>query len=152
MPNNFVQCIHIQVSLDELKAQIEKADQEFPPIDFLTRLRKDSAAGVAVVAEIKRASPSKGDIAPGIIAGEQGLKYAKAGASGISVLTEPTWFKGTLSDMRDVRKEVSALPDRPAILRKDILIDEYQIYEARVYGADTVLLIVAVSSPRTTVH
>jgi anthranilate synthase / indole-3-glycerol phosphate synthase / phosphoribosylanthranilate isomerase len=133
-----------QVSLDELKAQIDKANAEFPPIDFLARLRKDSAAGVAVVAEIKRASPSKGDIAPGIIAGEQGLLYAKAGASGISVLTEPTWFKGTLSDMRDVRREVSALEGRPAILRKDFLIDEYQIYEARVYGADTVLLIVAV--------
>ncbi len=133
-----------QISLEDLKSQIAKANEEFPPIDFLARLRKDSAVGVAVVAEIKRASPSKGDIAPDIVAGEQGLKYAKAGAAGISVLTEPTWFKGTLSDMRDVRKQVSAIEDRPAILRKDFLIDEYQIYEARVYGADTVLLIVAV--------
>ena len=105
---------------------------------------QDSVSGVAVVAEIKRASPSKGDIAPGIVAGEQGVKYANAGCSGISVLTEPTWFKGTLDDMRDVRTKVASMARRPAILRKDFLIDEYMVYEGRVYGADTVLLIVAV--------
>lgn len=92
----------------------------------------------------QRASPSKGDIAAGIVAGEQGLKYAQAGCSGISVLTEPKWFKGTLEDMRDVRRQVASLNRRPAVLRKDFLLDEYQVYEARVYGADTVLLIVAV--------
>mmetsp|Transcript_43383 Transcript_43383/g.98716 ORF Transcript_43383/g.98716 Transcript_43383/m.98716 type:complete len:542 (+) Transcript_43383:136-1761(+) len=139
-----VEVAKAEVSLEELKAKIEAANKEFPPIDFAARLRKDAAAGVAVVAEIKRASPSKGDIAIGIVAGEQGLKYARAGASGISVLTEPTWFKGNLDDMRDVRRQVASEPERPAILRKDFLIDEYQIYEARVYGADTVLLIVAV--------
>lgn len=74
----------------------------------------------------------------------QGFIYAQAGAAAISVLTEPTWFKGTLTDMRDVRKRVADMPDRPAVLRKDFLIDEYMVYEARVYGADTVLLIVAV--------
>ena len=92
----------------------------------------------------QRASPSKGDIAAGIVAGEQGLKYAQAGCSGISVLTEPKWFKGTLDDMRDVRRQVASMDRRPAVLRKDFLLDEYQVYEARVYGADTVLLIVAV--------
>lgn len=133
-----------KVSLDELKAKIAAANEEFPTVNFAERLRQDAAAGVAVVAEIKRASPSKGDIAPGIVAGEQGLKYARAGAAGISVLTEPTWFKGTLDDMRDVRKLVAGEANRPAILRKDFLLDEYQVYEARVWGADTVLLIVAV--------
>ena len=54
---------------------------------------QEAVSGVAVVAEIKRASPSKGDIAAGIVAGEQGAKYAQAGCSAISVLTEPTWFK-----------------------------------------------------------
>lgn len=133
-----------KVSLETLKSQIEAANKEFPFINFKERLRADSVSGVAVVAEIKRASPSKGDIAPGINAGEQGTKYAQAGCSGISVLTEPKWFKGTLDDMRDVRRNVSAMQRRPAVLRKDFLLDEYQIYEARVYGADTVLLIVAV--------
>ena len=132
------------MSLEQLKSQIDAANKEFPCINFKDRLRQDAVSGVAVVAEIKRASPSKGDIAAGIVAGEQGLKYAQAGCSGISVLTEPKWFKGTLDDMRDVRRQVSTLTNRPAVLRKDFLLDEYQIYEARVYGADTVLLIVAV--------
>ena len=133
-----------KVSLEDLKSKIDAANKEFPSIDFKARLREDAVSGVAVVAEIKRASPSKGDIAPDIQAGEQGIKYAQAGCSGISVLTEPKWFKGTLEDMRDVRRQVASLDKRPAVLRKDFLIDEYQIYEARVYGADTVLLIVAV--------
>lgn len=68
----------------------------------------------------------------------------QAGAAGISVLTEPGWFKGELKDMCDVRKQVANLENRPAVLRKDFLIDEYMVYEARVYGADTILLIVAV--------
>lgn len=101
---------------------------------------------VALLAEVKRASPSKGDIvdaasspsAPAIA-----LSYALAGASVISVLTEPKWFKGSLDDMRAVRAVVDSLPNRPAILRKDFILDPYQIDEARVYGADTVLLIVA---------
>ncbi|GAA5985717.1 hypothetical protein JCM11641_007191 [Rhodosporidiobolus odoratus] len=103
---------------------------------------------MALLAEVKRASPSKGDIvdasspsAPAI-----GLSYALAGASVISVLTEPKWFKGSLDDMRAVRAAVDALPNRPAILRKDFILDPYQIDEARVYGADTVLLIVAMLS------
>lgn len=122
-----------------LKEQLDAAP---PVVDFAARLRQDTP--VAVIAEIKRASPSKGDIAPCIDAGEQALAYAEAGAAGISVLTEPTWFKGTLQDMRDARNCVDALGDsRPGILRKDFLIDEYQVLEARAWGADTVLLIVA---------
>jgi anthranilate synthase/indole-3-glycerol phosphate synthase/phosphoribosylanthranilate isomerase len=100
---------------------------------------------MALLAEVKRASPSKGDIvdasspsAPAIA-----LSYAMAGASVISVLTEPKWFKGSLEDMRAVRAVVDTLPNRPAVLRKDFILDTYQIDEARVYGADTVLLIVA---------
>lgn len=112
-----------------------------PVIDFAARLR--AAAPMAVMAEIKRASPSKGDIAPGIDAVAQGLAYARAGAAAISVLTEPTWFKGTLDDMRGVRDALDSLPGRPAVLRKDFLVDEYQVVEARVCGADSVLLIVA---------
>lgn len=58
---------------------------------------------MAIAAEFKRASPSKGDIALGLKAGEQGLVYASAGAAVLSVLTEPKWFKGSLEDMRDIR-------------------------------------------------
>lgn len=112
------------------------------PIDFVERLRRDRP--MAVIAEVKRASPSKGDIAPGMDAVAQAMRYANGGASGISVLTEPTWFKGTLEDMAGVRAAVATLgEERPAILRKDFIVDEYQVLEARVHGADTILLIVA---------
>ena len=102
--------------------------------------------GLHVAAEFKRASPSKGDIATHLSAAEQTLKYAKAGASVISVLTEPKWFKGSLKDMEDVARamrENFVGKNRPAVLRKDFILDKYQILEARAYGADTVLIIVA---------
>lgn len=123
----------------DLQAALAMAPE---PIDFGGRLRRDRP--MAVIAEIKRASPSKGDIAPGMDAVAQAMKYATGGAAGISVLTEPTWFKGTLADMAGIRAAVESLgAARPAILRKDFIVDEYQVLEARVHGADTVLLIVA---------
>jgi anthranilate synthase/indole-3-glycerol phosphate synthase/phosphoribosylanthranilate isomerase len=113
-----------------------------PPLISLVR-RLSQGPGPALMAEIKRASPSKGDISMGTRAPTQALKYALAGASVISVLTEPKWFKGSLLDMRLARQAVESIPNRPAILRKDFILDEYQIMEARIHGADTVLLIVA---------
>lgn len=116
-----------------------------PLISFHQRLRA-SGNSIALLAEIKRASPSKGDLVDPATAPSSasiGLSYALAGASVISVLTEPKWFKGSLEDMRAVRAAVDSLPNRPAVLRKDFILDPYQIDEARVYGADTVLLIVA---------
>ncbi|KAK9686670.1 anthranilate synthase / indole-3-glycerol phosphate synthase [Basidiobolus ranarum] len=113
-----------------------------PQIDLVARLRQSSGKP-AVMAEIKRASPSKGDINVDAIAAEQALIYAEGGASVISVLTEPKWFKGSLQDLRQARESISKLPNRPAILRKDFIIDQYQILEARLEGADTILLIVA---------
>jgi anthranilate synthase/indole-3-glycerol phosphate synthase/phosphoribosylanthranilate isomerase len=115
-----------------------------PLIPVLSRVQQKTPA---LMAEIKRASPSKGDIAPGANAAQQALTYALAGASVVSVLTEPTWFKGSLLDMRLARQAVDKLPNRPAILRKDFVLDEYQIAEARLNGADTVLLIVAMLAP-----
>ncbi|KAJ3028223.1 UNVERIFIED_CONTAM: bifunctional tryptophan synthase trp1 [Siphonaria sp. JEL0065] len=112
-------------------------------IDFGARLLA-VAPEVAVLAEIKRASPSKGAIDMTTHAPSQALLYANSGASAISVLTEPTWFKGALEDLKLARKAVDGLANRPAILRKDFVVDEYQIYEARLAGADTVLLIVAI--------
>ncbi|KAJ2853061.1 anthranilate synthase / indole-3-glycerol phosphate synthase [Coemansia erecta] len=114
-------------------------------IDFAERLRQ-SSPGMAVLAEIKRASPSKGDISANAIAAELALGYAEAGAAAISVLTEPTWFKGTLDDMRDVRQVLEFMSNRPAVLRKDFIFERYQIAEARLAGADTVLLIVKMLS------
>lgn len=132
-----------QAKLDVPFLQLQAQVREAPvAMDFIGRLRQE--APMALIAEIKRASPSKGDIAPDIDAAEQGWRYASAGASGISVLTEPTWFKGNLDDLLAVRRAVEALGDRrPAILRKDFVIDEYQVLEARAHGADAVLLIVS---------
>ncbi|KAG9046964.1 bifunctional tryptophan synthase trp1 [Tulasnella sp. UAMH 9824] len=112
-----------------------------PQIPLVPRIRDRKPA---LMAEIKRASPSKGPIAMNTNAAEQALTYALGGASVISVLTEPTWFKGSLLDMRMVRQAIDSLPNRPAVLRKDFIIDEYQISEARLHGADTILLIVAI--------
>ncbi|KIV86484.1 hypothetical protein PV11_02095 [Exophiala sideris] len=112
-----------------------------PQISFPKRLRQ-SAYPVALLAEIKRASPSKGIISLGTCAPAQARKYATAGASVISVLTEPEWFKGSLEDMRLVRQSLDSMPNRPAVLRKEFIFEEYQILEARLAGADTVLLIV----------
>ncbi|CAO1631109.1 unnamed protein product [Sympodiomycopsis kandeliae] len=115
-----------------------------PLISFPRRLTARAHLGmVGVMAEMKRASPSKGDIALGAHAGAQALAYARAGADVISVLTEPKWFKGSLGDLALARKAIDGLPNRPALLRKDFIIDTYQIDEARLHGADTVLLIVA---------
>ena len=125
-----------------LSMLLERAEHAPAVVDFEARLRV--AGPMAVIAEVKRASPSRGDIAPGMDAAAQAMKYALGGAAAISVLTEPTWFKGTVEDMRAVREAVEAMgSDRPAVLRKDFIIDAYQVAEARAHGADSVLLIVA---------
>lgn len=112
-----------------------------PQISFVDRLRQ-SPFDVSLMAEIKRGSPSKGIFALDIDAPTQAKKYALAGASVISVLTEPDWFKGSVEDLRAVRQVLGGMPNRPAILRKEFIFEEYQILEARLAGADTVLLIV----------
>ncbi|KAF2185729.1 anthranilate synthase component 2 [Zopfia rhizophila CBS 207.26] len=112
-----------------------------PQISFPERL-KQSPYRLSLMAEIKRASPSKGIISLATCAPAQARKYAVAGASVISVLTEPEWFKGSIDDLRAVRQSLEGMPNRPAVLRKEFVFDEYQILEARLAGADTVLLIV----------
>jgi indole-3-glycerol phosphate synthase len=127
----------------ELRAQREKvspmaivADAGRAPKarDFIAALRSRRPA---IIAEIKRASPSKGDIFHGLDPASVAVDYAKAGAAAISVLTDKH-FKGSLDDLREVRAAV----DRP-VLRKDFIFDPYQVYEARAAGADCILLIVA---------
>lgn len=112
-----------------------------PLISFVSRLRK-SPYRLSLMAEIKRASPSKGIISLSTCAPAQARTYALAGASVISVLTEPEWFKGSIDDLRAVRQALEGMPNRPAVLRKEFVFDEYQILEARLAGADTILLIV----------
>ncbi|KZV64319.1 N-anthranilate isomerase [Peniophora sp. CONT] len=115
-----------------------------PAIDIVARIRAaPHAPEPALMAEIKRASPSRGAIAPGARAPALARTYAAAGAAVVSVLTEPTWFAGSLTDLRLARQALNDLPSRPAVLRKDFILDEYQIAEARLNGADSVLLIVA---------
>ncbi len=96
-----------------------------------------SGAGVAVIAEVKRASPSRGIFAPDLDAPRLAEAYRRGGAAAVSVLTEPRWFHGSLDDLR-------AVTDRGiTALRKDFVVDAYQIWQARAAGASAVLLIVA---------
>lgn len=98
-------------------------------------LRRD---GINIIAEIKRASPSKGALRPGLDPGELARDYKRGGAAALSVLTEEEFFKGSLEDLRAARAAVS-IP----VLRKDFVVGEWQIYESAAAGADAVLLIVA---------
>ena len=126
-----------RLSLHDLQ---EKLDHAPEPIDPHLHLRGDL---ISVIAEVKRSSPSKGDLAKIADPAALAHSYEEAGASVISVLTEKRRFGGSLDDLAVVRSAVS-IP----ILRKDFMVDEYQFYEARAYGADVVLLIVAALSSR----
>ncbi len=112
-----------------------KAAKQRPPKDFAAALK---GKGIKLIAEIKRASPSKGLLTANLDAPSLARTYERAGASAISVLTEPEFFKGSPADLEAVRETVN-LP----ILRKDFIIDTYQLWEARAAGADAVLLIAA---------
>lgn len=118
----------------DLGALRERAAANRPPA-FATAL---AAAGVTVIAEVKRASPSRGPIAEIPDAAALAAAYAEGGAGAVSVLTEPHWFRGSLEDLVSISRSV-AVPT----LRKDFVVDAYQIWEARAAGAGAVLLIVA---------
>ncbi len=125
-----------RLPLPELKNRIGRAD---PPRHFQKALK---AAGFGLIAEVKRASPSKGRLRPNLDAAEMARLYARAGANAVSILTEPDFFQGSLEDLKAAREAMN-LP----LLRKDFILEPYQVYEARVCGADAILLIVAILTP-----
>ena len=109
--------------------------------DFAAALKVES--GISLIAEIKRASPSVGEINPDTNVLERAKTYEKAGANAISVLTDEHFFKGSLEFLKTIRQQV----DLP-LLRKDFIFDEYQIYESKLNGADAVLLIASILHER----
>lgn len=123
----------IKLPLAEIKAMA--AGRE-PHADFKTSL---AAEGISFICEVKRASPSKGIIAEDFPYVRIASDYERAGASAISVLTEPFYFKGSDKYLDEISRAVN-IP----LLRKDFTIDEYMIYEARAYGASAVLLICSI--------
>lgn len=119
---------------EPLAALRERAQRVPPPPSFRAALARP---GVQVIAEVKRASPSEGDLAPQLDVRAQASAYLGGGAAAVSVLTEPSRFKGDLGDLADVA--ALGIPT----LRKDFVVDAYQVWEARAAGAAAVLLIVA---------
>lgn len=116
------------------EAELEKLLRHAPALhDFKAGLRAD---GIQIIAEIKKASPSKGLLCPNFDPERLARSYQSSGAAALSVLTDAPFFQGSLDYLRRVREQAT-LP----LLRKDFIIDCYQLLEARLYGADAVLLI-----------
>lgn len=122
--------------------ELQRTAAEQPPaIDLASALRCD---GIKLIAEVKKASPSRGVIRPDFNPVEIAKIYAGNGAAAISILTETKHFQGSLDHLNNIKK---ALSNKLPLLRKDFIIDPYQIYESRAYGADSLLLIVAILKP-----
>lgn len=125
-----------RITLADLK---KRAATQSPPLDFTSAL---SGSGLKLIAEIKKASPSKGIIREKFNPTEIAKLYAENGASAISVLADEKFFQGKLEYLSAIRQVVK-IP----ILRKDFILDQYQVFESRAYGADAILLIVAILTP-----
>ena len=123
-------------ALDIVASETDNGSSPYSKFPFRDNLAAD---GISFICEVKKASPSKGLIAPDFPYVEIAKEYEAAGASAISVLTEPFYFQGSNQFLMDIKKEVN-IP----LLRKDFTVDEYMIYEAKVIGASAVLLICAI--------
>jgi indole-3-glycerol phosphate synthase len=122
------------VPLAELKAAIKHMP---PPLDFAAALSQD---GLCLIAEVKKASPSKGVLCATLDPGQLVDTYASAGAAAISVLTESQYFQGSRDNLEAIRSLLPAMP----LLRKDFILKPYQVFESRAWGADALLLITAI--------
>ena len=139
--------------LDSTRVRVEKAKELLSPKELIYKLEKTelsepkfkeglvSLNDVSVIAEIKKASPSKGLIRPDFDHMQIAAQYAGCDVQALSILTEPEYFKGDIKFVRDIKNNFSV-----PVLRKDFVVDEYQLYEAKLYGADAVLLIMAALS------
>jgi indole-3-glycerol phosphate synthase len=115
-------------------AELARQRTGFRP--FFEPLARPGPSGVNIIAEIKRASPSKGDIQSDLDAAATAARYERGGATAVSVLTDPTYFKGHMDDLKAARSAC-----RLPVLRKEFIISRYQVYEAGAAGADAILLI-----------
>ena len=142
--------ITAQKAIEVAAAKAEISIQDLQKSEFFTRKTNSLVASLSaenstgIIAEHKRKSPSKGIINDQLSVEEVTQGYAQAGAAGLSVLTDTDFFGGNKEDLQKAR---IANPSTP-ILRKDFMIDDYQVYEAKVWGADVILLIAACLSPK----
>jgi indole-3-glycerol phosphate synthase len=136
-----------QIEVDRQRAKVSQAQLAVraaaaPPVrDFAAALRIPGR--VALIAEVKKASPSRGVLLPNFDALALAESYAANGAAAISVLTDARFFQGSPKFLEGIRLAQRPGRPQPPLLRKDFIIDPYQVYEARAYGADALLLIVA---------
>ena len=133
-----LQALKDETPLAEVRAKAEAAP---PALDFAEALR---APGVQVIAEVKKASPSKGEMAPDLDPGAIARTYAAHGAAAISVLTEEPHFRGRIDFLDAIKEGLDGAG--PPLLRKDFILEPYQDFESRAHRADALLLIVAVLS------
>ena len=125
-------------------AALERRAARHTPREFAAALRHRSQSGPAIIAELKKASPSRGLIRENFSVAPLAVMLANAGAAALSVLTEELFFQGSLGNL-ELASEAVEIP----CLRKDFIVDEFQILEARAYGADAILLIAAALDDQT---
>jgi indole-3-glycerol phosphate synthase len=155
MPTDFLKTIVKQKGREISQARkvvaearlAELARQRSDYRSFFEPLARPGAEGVNIIAEIKRASPSRGDIRADLDASKTAAQYERGGAAAVSVLTDATYFKGHLDDLKAARSAC-----RLPVLRKEFIISRYQVYEAAAAGADAILLIARILTPEKLVR